>query len=219
MHGCRWGMHAVLWSKGPKMPTVIYRHRVRSARKGSLQKVDISSKADAMSPCAPGSMLHQDRLRAGCGVSNGSSDNDNNRWTPCQECGPGTFTADDTNELVTSNATSMCQVALPGRLMATRTLAAHALVCQSARRIQQHDPSTKVRAYGATPAGGPTLKDCPACPGVEKGPTAAQAILMDACPAMHPKGLFVESARDTLARRLDILQSSWLPIMVATQRS
>ena len=61
--------------------------------------------------------------------------------------------------------------------MAIRTLAAHALYVQSVRRIQQHDLSTKVRAYGATPGGGPTLKDCPSAQSVKKGPTAAQAIL------------------------------------------
>ena len=202
------------------MPTVIYRHRVRSVQKGSLQKVDISSKGRrnvARAPQVP--MLHQDQLRPTVWRVQRvelTMTTTSGRHAKNAVLGPSRQTTRTSWSLRTPRNVP---TVLPGRLMATRTLAPHALCVQSARRIQQHDPSTKVRAYDATLGGGPTLKELRLALCVKKGPTAAQTILMDACPAMHPKGPSVESARDTLARRLDILQSSWLPIMVATQRS
>ena len=202
------------------MPTVIYRHRVQSVQKGSLQKVAISSKGRrnvAHAPQVP--MLHQDQLRATVWRVQRvelTMTTTSGRHAKNAVLGPSRQT---TRTSWSFRMQLNVPIALPGRLMATRTLAAHALYVQSARRTQQHDPSTKVRAYDATLGGGPTMKDCPFTLCVQKGPTAAKAILMDACPAMHPKGPSVESARDTLAQRLDILQSSWLPIMVATRRS
>ena len=205
-------------SKGPKMRTVIYRHRVRSVQKGSLQKVDITSKGRhnvARAPQVP--MLHQDQLRPTVWRVQRvelTTTTTSGRHAKNAVLGPSRQTTRTSWSLRTPRAV---QIAHPGRLMATRTLAPHALYVQSARRTQQHDPSTKVRAYDATLGGGPTVKEWQGAQSVQKGPT--EAILMDACPAMHPKGPSVESARDTLARRLDILQSSWLPIMVATRRS
>ena len=202
------------------MPTVIYRHRVRSAQKGSLQKVAISSKGRrnvAHAPQVP--MLHQDQLRATVWRVQRvelTMTTTSGRHAKNAVLGPSRQTARTSWSLRTPRHV---RVAHPGRLMAIRTLAAHALCVQSARRTQQHDLSTKVRAYAANPGGGPIVKEWQGVQSVQKGPTAAQAILMGACPAMHPKGPSVESARDTLARRLDILQSSWLPIMVATRQS
>ena len=207
-------------SKGPKMPTVIYRHRVRSVQKGSLQKVDISSKGRrnvARAPQVP--MLHQDQLRPTVWRVQRvelTMTTTSGRHAKNAVLGPSRQTTRTSWSLRTQRHV---RVAHPGRLMATRTLAPHALYVQSARRTQQHDPSTKVRAYDATPGGGLTVKEWQGAQSVQKGPTAAQTILMDACPAMHPKGPSVESARDTLARRLDILQSSWYPLMVATRHS
>ncbi len=202
------------------MPTVIYRHRVRRVQKGSLQQVAMSSKGGrnvAHAPQVP--MLHQDQLRATVWRVQRvelTMTTTSGRHAKNAVLGPSRQTTRTSWSLRTPRTV---QTVLPGRLMATRTLAPHALCVQSARRIQQHDPSTKVRAYDATLGGGPTVKDCPFALCVQKGPTAAQAILMDACPAMHPKGPSVESARDTLARRLDILQSSWYPLMVAIRQS
>ena len=202
------------------MPTVIYRHRVRSVQKGSLQKVAISSKGRrnvARAPQVP--MLHQDQLRPTVWRVQRvelTTTTTSGRHAKNAVLGPSRQTTRTSWSL---RMQLNVPIALLGRLMATRTLAAHALYVQSVRRIQQHDLSTKVRARDATLGGGPTLKELRLALRVQKGPTAAQAILMDACPAMHHSGLCVESARDILARRLDILQSSWLPIMVATRRS
>lgn len=106
-----------------------------------------------------------------------------------------------------------------GRLMPTRTLALHALYAQLARRTQPHDPSTLVHATDAIPDGGLIVKEWRVAQIVKKGATVARTILMDACRVMHRKGLSVKVALDTLAQRLDILQSSWLPTVVATRRS
>ena len=185
-----------------------------------MQKVDISSKGRrnvARAPQVP--MLHQDQLRPTVWRVQRvelTMTTTSGRHAKNAALGPSRQTTRTSWSLRTPRTV---QIAHPGRLMATRTLAPHALYVQSARRIRQHDPSTKVRAYDATPGGGPTVKDCPFALCVQKGPTAAQAILMGACPAIHPKGPSVESARDTLARRLDILQSSWYPLMVATRQS
>ena len=103
--------------------------------------------------------------------------------------------------------------------MPTRTLALHALYAQLARRTQPHDPSTLVHAADAIPDGGLIVKEWRVAQIVKKGATVARTILMDACRVIHRKGLSVKVALDTLAQRLDILQSSWLPIMVATRRN
>ena len=185
-----------------------------------MQKVAISSKGRrnvAHAPQVP--MLHQDQLRATVWRVQRvelTMTTTSGRHAKNAVLGPSRQTTRTSWSLPTPRTVQ--NVAL-GRLMGTRTLAPHALCVQSARRTQQHDLSTKVRAYDATLGGGPTVKDCPFALCVQKGPTAVQTILMDACPAMHPKGPSVESARDTLARRLVILQSSCLPIMVATRRS
>ena len=202
------------------MPTVMYRHRVRSAQKGSLQKVDISSKGRrnvARAPQVP--MLHQDQLRPTVWRVQRvelTTTTTSGRHAKNAVLGPSRQTTRTSWSL---RMQLNVPIALPGRLMATRTLAPHALYVQSAQRTQQHDPSMQVRAYDATPGGGPTVKEWQGAQSVQKGPTAAQAILMDACPAMHPKGPSVESALDTLAQRLDTMQSSWLPIMVATRQN
>ena len=206
--------------KGPKMPTVMYRHRVRSAQKGSLQKVDISSKGRrnvARAPQVP--MLHQDQLRPTVWRVQRvelTMTTTSGRHAKNVIQGPSRQTTRTSWSLPTQRTV---QTVLLGRLMATRMLALHVLCVQSAKRTQQHDLSTQVRAYDATLGGGPTVKEWQGAQSVQKGPTAAQAILMGACPAMHPKGPSVESARDTLARRLVILQSSWYPLMVATRQS
>ena len=202
------------------MPTVIYRHRVRSVQKGSLQKVAISSKGRrnvAHAPQVP--MLHQDQLRSTVWRVQWvelTMTTTSGRHAKNVVPGPSRQTTRTSWSLRTQRTV---QIALLGRLMATRTLALHVLCVQSARRTQQHDPSTKVRAYDATLGGGPTMKDCPFALCVQKGPTAAQAILMDACLVMHRKGLSVKVALDTLVQRLDTMQSSWLPIMVATRQN
>ena len=110
-------------------------------------------------------------------------------------------------------------IVLPERLMATRTLVARALYVKLARQTQQHDPSTKVRAYDVTPAGGPTLKDRPFAQFVHRAPTVARPILTVACPVMHRKGLCVKAALGTLVQRLDTLLSSQLLRVVATRRN
>ena len=207
-------------SKGPKMLTVIYRHRVRIVQKASLQKGDITSKGRrnvARAPQVP--MLHQDQLRPTVWRVQRvelTMTTTSGRHAKNAVLGPSRQTTRTGWSLRTPRTVQ--NVAL-GRLMGTRTLAPHALCVQSARRIQQHDLSTKVRAYDATLGGGPTVKEWQGVLCVQKAPTAAQPILMDACPAMHPKGPSVESAHGTLARRLDILQSLWLPIIVAPRRS
>ena len=160
-------------SKGPKMPTVIYRHRVRSVQKGSLQKVAISSKGRrnvAHAPQVP--MLHQDQLRATVWRVQRvelTMTTTSGRHAKNAVLGPSRQTTRTNWSLPTPRHV---RVALPGRLMAIRTLAAHALYVQSVRRIQQHDLSTKVRAYDATPGGGPTVKEWQGVLCVQKGPTA-----------------------------------------------
>ena len=185
-----------------------------------MQKVDISSKGRRNVARAPqGPMPHQDQLRPTVWRVQWvelTTTTTSGHHAKSAVLGPSRQTTRTSWSL---RMQLTVQTALPGRLMATRTLAAHALYVQSARRTQQHDPSTKVRAHDATPAVGPTVKEWQVAQAVQKGPTAAQVILMDACPAMHPKGPCAESARDTLARRLDILQSLWLPMMVVTRRS
>ena len=168
-------------SKGPKMPTVIYRHRVRSVQKGSLQKVDISSKGRrnvAHAPQVP--MLHQDQLRPTVWRVQRvelTMTTTSGRHAKNAVLGPSRQTTRASWSLRTQRTV---QIVHPGRLMATRTLAPHALYVQSARRTRQRDPSAKVRAYDATPAGGLTLKELRFAQSVKKGATVAQAILMDA---------------------------------------
>ena len=110
-------------------------------------------------------------------------------------------------------------IVLPGRLMATRTLAARVLCVRPARQTQPHDPSTKMRAYDATLGGGPTVKEWQAAQIVQQEPIEVQGTLMDACLAMHHGVRFVKSARDTRTPRLDTLRSSWPAKVVATRRS
>ena len=171
-------------SKVPKMPTVIYRHRVRSVQKDSLQKVDISSKGRrnvAHAPQAP--MLHQDQLRPTVWRVQRvelTMTTTSGRHAKSVVLGPSRQTTRTSWSLRTPRTV---QTVLPGRLMATRTLAPHALCVQSGRQIQQHDPSTKVRAYDATLGGGPTVKDCPFALCVQKAPTA-ELQRKSACNAM-----------------------------------
>jgi hypothetical protein len=71
-------------------------------------------------PCAAGSYAVAGSDPADCtGCPIGRADNDNNHWTPCQECAPGTFAANNATELVNSSATQ-CANCPPGKFDADR---------------------------------------------------------------------------------------------------
>lgn len=145
-------------------------------------------------PCAPGSYALPGSSPSDCqACPTGTADADENQWTPCQTCAPGKFTADNANELVTSNATQ-CANCPPGTVDVDVNASTACSLCDPGRA----NPDTRSIHAGACAQCAPGkwsylegTSVCPDCPDgtfrglsdLEGGCVHCDASLGEMCPA------------------------------------